>query len=125
MEITPFLLTKHLSGLVGRSLTIVRADKLMFSLKFLYACYDLPSSLDTAVIKIDLCLLATLSGLMIGIPNATIEATVRHGELGDELDDPAKEIMNVMAAIFQERRVMFKGLFKAPEVHSQKAADIA
>jgi hypothetical protein len=121
MPITPTLISRHLSGLVGRPVSVVRADRPTFLPAIIFGCYDVKACGAPAVIKIDLALLASLSGVMMGIPSTAVEAQVKANKLDELLDDAAKEIMNVMAAIFQERRMLFKGLYTSPIQYSDAA----
>lgn len=109
MEPTPFAVGKLLSGLVDRPVQMTRADNPSFSPNVLFATYDVEPFRHVAIVKIDFAMLASLAGIMIGIPARQVELQVAKGTMDDDLTDSSREMMNVLSSVVVvEDRAIFK-----------------
>lgn len=112
MDVNAFSISKHLSNLVGRQVSAKVASKADFAPEMRTACYRVEPGEGTAVVQIDLHLLASLGGTMIGYPPSEVAAQARTGELDENLTDATQEVMNVLSAVIvSEGRAIFKGLY--------------
>ena len=109
MEPNPFAVGKLLSTLVDRPVQMARTDGPSFSTKVLFATYDVEPDGHTAVVKIDLSMLACLAGLMIGLPAKQVEAQVAKSTLDDDMTDASREVMNICSSVIVgEGRAIFR-----------------
>ncbi len=125
MDVTAFTVSKHLSDLVGRQVAVKVVGAAEFSSTTRVACYAVEPNHGTAVVQLDFHLLATLAGMMIGIPQVEIDSQIRSGELDENLTDASRELMNVLSAVVvSEGRAIFKGLFIRSADYSGAAQDL-
>ncbi len=125
MDIKPFFIGKQISDLVDRPVSVAAADDPIFSDQVVYACYKVLPHSNTVVVKLDLELLGTLSGTMIGVPAATFTAQIRAGHLDANLTDAGREIMNVLSpVVVDEGRAIFQGIFPSPSAYSREAEQL-
>lgn len=117
-------LTSMLDGLLGRAVTLTRVDTT--AEPALTAVYATADGRPSAVITFDLALAASAGASLALIPAGQAQDWITSGVLSDDGRDNAAEILNVLAASFNERdatrHVKLVGVLGADEAPDGDAA---
>ncbi len=122
MDATPFAIGKLLTTLLDRPVQMVRAEEPAFSTKLLFATYDVQPDEHLAVVKLDFALLASLAGILIGLPAKQVEAQVSKATLDEDMTDAAREVMNVFSSLLagEGRAVLRRLCLRETELHGNE-----
>src|SRR5690348_9891705 len=110
-DITPRVLSSHFTRLLGRQVgfekTLVKARK---DAKVVYGVYKSFPSDTSIVVGIELSLVASFAGALIGLPEAEVQSRCKAAILDEVLSDAILEIFNVAAAVVttEDRSVFIK-----------------
>ena len=108
-ELTQQDLSRHFSNLVGKNVAFVKTFVNALSKdKKVFAIYKSFPSEAPIVLTADLCLLGSLAGSLVGLPDSEVQSRLAKPGLDELLSDAISEILNVTsAAIATEERAVF------------------
>ncbi|MGA2571390.1 MAG: hypothetical protein ABSF23_12790 [Terracidiphilus sp.] len=102
-------LSRHFSNLIGRRVVFEKTlSNVESKQKKLFAVYKSFPSEATIVVMADLCVLGSLAGALVGLPDSEVQTRLAQPVLDDLMSDAISEIFNVAtAAIATEGRAAF------------------
>ena len=99
-EPTPYALSKHLTGLMGRkgtfTQTVVAPET---KIKQMYGIYTVLPHETAIVVKADLPLLGSLGGVLVGLPDSAIKEHLAATPVEELLRDAIHEVLNVTSTV--------------------------
>ena len=107
-EPTPHMLTLHFTNLIGRKVSFVRSPANSRSAeKPIFGIYRSFPDNKSIVVMADLCLIGSLAGALVGLPDAEVRQRIAGPNLEELLADAVGEIFNVASPVVatQERAV--------------------
>jgi hypothetical protein len=107
-EPTPFALSQLFSQLVGRKVTFTQTTFAPDAkIKQLYGIYTVFPYQTAIVVKADLPLLASLAGVLVGLPDSAVKEHMKANPMEELLRDAIYEVLNIAsAAVCNEGRVV-------------------
>lgn len=100
MSATPFALSQLLSDLTGRKVNVVDASDLTnSSAAKAYGIYEVVPQNDTMLIKVDLPLLGSLGGVLVGLPDTIVKQQIAQEPLDETLRDAMHEVLNIVSKV--------------------------
>jgi hypothetical protein len=108
-EPTPYALSKHLTGLIGRKVTFTQTVVAPETkIKQMYGIYTVLPHETAIVVKADLPLLGSLGGVLVGLPDSAIKEHLAATPVEELLRDAIHEVLNVMSTVVTtEGRAVF------------------
>ncbi|MDE1161578.1 MAG: hypothetical protein PW792_06475 [Acidobacteriaceae bacterium] len=101
----PFVFSKLFTDLTGRKVNVVAADDMCQThCPKAYGLFDIAGSEDTILIKMDLALLGSLGGVLVGIPEALVKQQVAQQSLDEMLRDAMHEVLNITSSVLLRSR---------------------
>ncbi len=95
-ETTPYVLSKMLTQLLARNVTVALQLKPSPSRpKLIYGVYQSVPQGETVVVKSDLALMGSLGGVLVGLPSDAVGDQIKAGQLGEALRDGIHEVFNI------------------------------
>ncbi len=114
-EATAYLISQLFSQLVGRSVTASLGKDAETKIKQMYGVYKVLPHNGTIVVKIDLPLLGSLAGSMVGFPFDTVTERLAQSPLDETLRDAMHEILNISSTLVEvEKRAVFQTMASDP-----------
>jgi hypothetical protein len=110
-EPTGFAIGKLLSGLTGRKVTVAQAAPAVENkVKQMFGVYKIAHDNAPIVMQCDLALLASLAGIMVGLPDEAVRERLASSTPDELLRDAMHEVLNVSATVVsaEERAVFIK-----------------
>jgi hypothetical protein len=107
---TAYAMSKMLTQLTGRPVGFTLKPKTTPStIKPIYGVYRVQPDETTILVRADLRLLASLGGLLVGLPDHIVSERVEESPLGELLRDAIHEVFNVASTpLSSEGRAVFK-----------------
>ena len=108
-EPTPLSLSHLFTQLIGRKVTFAPTTIAPETkIKQMYGIYNVLPHETAIVVKADLPLLASLAGVMVGLPDSAVKECLAKSPLEEVLRDAIHEVLNVAsAALTNEGRAVF------------------
>jgi hypothetical protein len=112
--------------LLGRDVSVAVAPAaLRSSGAAVFGTYRRVSDDSLIVVKADLALMASIGGVLVGLPEDVVQARVKQGTLDEVLQDAIHEVLNITSTpLSEDGRVVFKRLDLAYSGVSQNAKDV-
>ncbi len=99
-EPTPYALSKHLTGLIGRKVTFTQTVVAPETkIKQMYGIYTVLPHETAIVVKADLPLLGSLGGVLVGLPDSAIKEHLAATHVEELLRDAIHEVLNVTSTV--------------------------
>lgn len=99
-EPTPYALSKHLTGLIGRKVTFTQTVVAPETkIKQMYGIYTVLPHETAIVVKADLPLLGSLGGVLVGLPDSAIKEHLAATPVEELLRDAIHEVLNVTSTV--------------------------
>ncbi|MGO8759041.1 MAG: hypothetical protein ACLQG3_13030 [Terracidiphilus sp.] len=119
-------LSHHFSNLIGRRVVFEKTISNVESKnKKIFAVYKSFPAEATIVVKADLCVLGSLAGGLVGLPDSEVQSRLAAPVLDDLLSDAISEILNVATAAFApEGRATFLEMLTNPSAVKDAAAEV-
>jgi hypothetical protein len=97
---TPFLLSQLFTDLTGRRVSVVDAAELMPSTAAkAYGIYEVVPGNAILLLKVDLPLLASLGGVLVGLPESIVKQQISQQPLDETLRDAMHEVLNITSKV--------------------------
>lgn len=111
-EPTAFALSKHLAGLINRRVDFKNASASPDNkTKKVHAVYTLHPQKKALVVTVDLPLLASMAGALVGLPDDEVKQRIPALPGDEVLSDAMQEVCNVASALVaHEGRAVLNGL---------------
>jgi hypothetical protein len=108
-EPTPLSLSHLFTQLIGRKVTFAPTTiSPETKIKQMYGIYNVLPHETAIVVKADLPLLASLAGVMVGLPDSAVKECLAKSPLEELLRDAIHEVLNVASsALTNEGRAVF------------------
>ena len=108
-EPTPLSLSHLFTQLIGRKVTFAPTTiSPETKIKQMYGIYNVLPHETAIIVKADLPLLASLAGVMVGLPDSAVKECLAKSPLEEVLRDAIHEVLNVAsAALTNEGRAVF------------------
>jgi hypothetical protein len=108
-EPTPLSLSHLFTQLIGRKVTFAPTTIAPETkIKQMYGIYNVLPHETAIIVKADLPLLASLAGVMVGLPDSAVKECLAKSPLEEVLRDAIHEVLNVAsAALTNEGRAVF------------------
>ncbi|SEF62160.1 hypothetical protein SAMN05421819_0610 [Bryocella elongata] len=105
-----FHLSKLLTDLVGRKVTFAPLPNAVEQpIKQVFGIYQLLPWDLAIVVRLDLSLLGSLAGLLVGLPDNAVKDRLKAGGFDELLRDAAHEVLNISSAVITaEGRAIFQ-----------------
>jgi hypothetical protein len=115
-EPTPLQLANCFTQLTGHKVTFVQSRfALDGKTPQAYGVYSLENSKSVVVAKLDVALLASFAGALVGLPDSAVKEHMSATPLDEVLRDSMSEVLNVAAAVISvEARAIFQSFFTDP-----------
>ncbi len=115
-EPTPYALSKHLTGLIGRKVTFTQTVVAPETkIKQMYGIYTVLPHETAIVVKADLPLLGSLGGVLVGLPDSAIKEHLAATPVEELLRDAIHEVLNVTSTVVTtEGRAVFVKMIADP-----------
>ncbi len=109
-ETTPYALSKMLTQLLARNVTVALQLKASTPRpKLIYGVYQSVPQGETVVVKSDLTLMGALGGALVGLPSDTVGEQIKAGDLGEALKDGIHEVFNITSTpLSMNGRIVFQ-----------------
>ena len=113
---TPFNLSHRFSQLIGRKVTFTQTTAaLATKIKQTYAVYSVPPDETAIVVQVDLQLLGSFAGALVGLPDSVVRERLGATPIEELLRDAIYEVLNIASsAIATEGRVVFTKMVTDP-----------
>jgi hypothetical protein len=113
---TPFALSKLFSELIGRKVAFVQSTMpVEAKIKQIYGVYTVLPHETAIVVKVELPLLGSLAGVLVGLPDASIKERLGVSPIDELLRDAIYEVLNIASAVItEEGRAVFKSMTVDP-----------
>ena len=121
---TPFNLSQRFSQLIGRKVTFTQTTAAPASkIKQAYAVYNSPPDETAIVVQVDLPLLGSFAGALVGLPDCVVRERLGATPIEELLRDAIYEVLNMASsAIATNGRVVFAKMVSDP-IYIDGAAD--
>jgi hypothetical protein len=108
-EPTPYSLTKLFSELIGRKVTFAQTTvSVETKIKQMLGVYTVLHHETAIVVKSDLPLLASLAGVLVGLPDSSVKEHLAKSSFEELLRDAIHEVLNIASAVITiEGRAVF------------------
>jgi hypothetical protein len=115
-EPTPFSLSQLFSQLIGRKVTFTQTTVAAETkVKQIYGIYNVLPHDTAIVVKVDLPLLGSFGGVLVGLPDAAVKEHLAMNPMEELLRDAISEVLNIAsAAITTEGRAIFTKMVDSP-----------
>jgi hypothetical protein len=115
-EPTPYALSKHLTGLIGRKVTFTQTVVAPETkIKQMYGIYTVLPHETAIVVKADLPLLGSLGGILVGLPDSAVKEHLAATPVEELLRDAIHEVLNVTSTVVStEGRAVFVKMIADP-----------
>jgi hypothetical protein len=115
-EPTPFLLSQLFSQLISRKVTFTQTTLGMESkIRQIYGIYTVLPLETAIVVKADLPLLASLAGVLVGLPDSAVREHIVANPVEELLRDAIHEVFNIASAtVTAEGRAVFTKMTTDP-----------
>lgn len=109
---TPTELSQLFTNLVGRPIAFTRLlTPEVKSTKSVYATYSCVANNKTVLLKVDLALLGSCAGALVGLPDTEVRARLASPSIDEVIQDALAEVLNVASALFsREGRTVYTGM---------------
>ena len=113
---TPFNLSHRFSQLIGRKVTFTQTTAaLATKIKQIYAVYDVLPDRTAIVVQVDLPLLGSFAGALVGLPDSVVKERLGVTPIEELIRDAIYEVLNIASsAIATEGRVVFTKMVSDP-----------
>jgi hypothetical protein len=125
-EPTPFALSKLFTDLIGRKVTFAQTTAAAETkIKQMYAIYTVHPHETAIVVKIDLPLLGSLAGVLVGLPDSALKEHLAVSPMEELLHDAISEVLNIASAVINaEGRAVFTKMVEDPALIDGTAAKL-
>ena len=116
-EPTPFSLSQLFSQLIGRKVTFAQTPAAVDTpqIKHMYGIYNVLPHNTSIVTKVDLPLLGSFGGVLVGLPDAAVKEHLKKNPLEELMRDAVAEVLNIASAVItNEGRGIFLKMVEAP-----------
>ncbi len=115
-EPSPYALSKHLTGLIGRKVTFTQTVVAPETkIKQMYGIYTVLPHETAIVVKADLPLLGSLGGVLVGLPDSAVKEHLAATPVEELLRDAIHEVLNVTSTVVTtEGRAVFVKMIADP-----------
>jgi hypothetical protein len=115
-EPTPYALSKLLSELTGRKVTFTQTTAAPETkIRQMYGIYTVLPHENAIVVKCDLPLLASLAGILVGLPDSAVKEHLAVSPIEELLRDAIYEVLNITSAVItNEGRAIFTKMIADP-----------
>jgi hypothetical protein len=112
----PFNLSQRFSQMIGRKVTFTQATAALDSkVKQAYGIYSVQPLETAIVVQVDLRLLGSFAGCLVGLPDSVVSERLRLSPMEELLRDAINEVLNIASpAISTEGRVVFTKMVTDP-----------
>jgi hypothetical protein len=109
MNSMAFLLTQMYTDLTGRRVAVIDGDKLAKSEgKKAIGVYTVVEDDSPLLTRVDIPMLASLGGMLAGLPDAVVKQQVASSDISEMLSDAMFEVLNISAAVLSKRRAVLQ-----------------
>jgi hypothetical protein len=99
-EPTPFALSHHLTELFGRKVTFTQTTAALDGpTKQIYGIYSVLPNNTAIVVKADLLLLGSFAGVLVGLPDSTVQERMKVSPIDEVLRDAMHEVLNISSTV--------------------------
>lgn len=121
----PFIFSQLFSNLTGRKVNVVEADDMcQMHCPKAYGLFDIVGSDHTILIKMDLVLLGSLGGVLVGIPEALVKQQVANRSIDEALRDAMHEVLNITSSVLlQQKRAVLRRMITDVQIGELLCSD--
>ncbi|MDE1152035.1 MAG: hypothetical protein PW788_05795 [Micavibrio sp.] len=107
---TPFAFSQLFTDLTGRRVTVASGDDLFLNHgSKAYGVYEVVGTPDTILLTVDLPLLGSLGGVLVGLPDTVVRQQLTERPIDDALTDAMREVLNIVSSVLtRHKRAVLK-----------------
>jgi hypothetical protein len=115
-EPTPYALSQIFSQLIGRKVTFTQTTAAPETkIKQMYGVYKVLPHETAIVVKTDLPLVASMAGVLVGLPDSAVKERIAVSPIEEILRDAIHEVLNIASTVVTtEGRAVFSKMVTDP-----------
>jgi hypothetical protein len=124
-EPTAFAISKLFTDLIGRKVSVAQASApLEIKGKQMFGVYKVAQNNAPIVVQSDLVMLASLAGVMVGLPDTTVRERLAAPALDELIRDAMHEVLNIASTVVsvEDRAIFVKMMANAAYIDGPAGA---